>query len=54
MSVTYLPNHKLIRLASNAGDGKGEQTLLAMSPDDAMRVAYHLDKVARENGGVLK
>jgi hypothetical protein len=53
IKLRFLPKLNLIRISVDAGNGKGEQTVLAVSPAEAMSLGDALTKIGLDNGGKL-
>ncbi len=50
--VRHRPNLGLIVISTDAGNGKGEQTLLTLTPAEAVNLGMVLAEMGKEHGGV--
>lgn len=50
--VRFRPNLNLIVISTDAGNGKGEQTLMTLNPTEAINLGIVLADLGREHGGI--
>ena len=52
IKLKFLPKLNLVRMYVDAGNGKGEQTIFAVSPSEAAKLGHALSEIGISNGGM--